>query len=397
MNKFMKTVSLVVMILLVVSQSYAVNAVRQEVYYSNTQRYTDYSPFEEDVQFSEMINQEFANLVSYWGGIYPDYYAGAYIEGRIFHILVTCQPETIRDEVCAVTENPDIVFHKVSFSYNELTEARDQISNNVISLQNQGNNQALRVVSIGVDEKKNDVFVEVRDLDEEILSRLKSVTDPVFPVRFLNKQSDYLMQSSNVTAGTGSNSRVYNYSTSDFATISFCASRSSSGTTEIGFVTAGHLASVGTKATINGTVVGKVSWRRMSGNCDAEFIKMNDYLINGYVRSNILSTSYIIGSSANVGVVGTTYAFHGQVSGIIYGVVDNTSCTVSYGGFNNLTLTEQIRMVMYTQPGDSGGPLVKTASGNIKSVIGILTGGDGTYSCFTKASNIFSAMNGWLY
>lgn len=124
---------------------------------------------------------------------------------------------------------------------------------------------------------------------------------------------------------------------------------------------------------------------------------MNDYLINGYVRSNILSTSYIIGSSANVGVVGTTYAFHGQVSGIIYGVVDNTSCTVSYGGFNNLTLTEQIRMVMYTQPGDSGGPLVKTASGNIKSVIGILTGGDGTYSCFTKASNIFSAMNGWLY
>jgi hypothetical protein len=54
---------------------------------------------------------------------------------------------------------------------------------------------------------------------------------------------------------------------------------------------------------------------------------------------------------------------------------------------------------MYTSTvwGDSGGPLVKTASGSIQYVIGILAGGSGYYSYFTKASNILSAMNGWIY
>jgi len=63
-----------------------------------------------------------------------------------------------------------------------------------------------------------------------------------------------------------------------------------------------------------------------------------------------------------------------------------TGITTPQNAFGALPIQ---RVVMYTQPGDSGGPLVKTASGNIKSVIGILAGGDGTYSCFTKASNIF--------
>ena len=75
------------------------------------------------------------------------------------------------------------------------------------------------------------------------------------------------------------------------------------------------------------------------------------------------------------------------------------SAYISCDSGPNSQYEDVVLLHMYTSTvwGDSGGPLVKTASGSIQYVIGILAGGSGYYSYFTKASNILSAMNGWIY
>ena len=356
------------------------------------------SQYEDDVLYSEMINQQFDALVSHWGGDYPDFYSGSFIKERTFTILVTCKPEEVQDEIWAITGNDQIIIRKVTNSYKELHEAKEQITSEVFNTPN--SSAYSHIVAIGVDEIMNDVFIEVYEPSDDILNELHSKFDSVFPVRVVESKDLNKPMSNYVTSGTGSTAKVFKSLTTEYATISFCAARiNGSGNTELGFVTTGHLASYGTTMLIVGTAVGKISWRSINGTCDAAFVNMNECPYSGYVRSNILSSNYIIGSSANVGVVGTTYSFHGQSSGISYGTVDNTSIDFTSIGSETYYFTDQIRMHMYTSTvwGDSGGPLVKTASGSIQYVIGILAGGSGYYSYFTKASNILSAMNGWIY
>ena len=74
--------------------------------------------------------------------------------------------------------------------------------------------------------------------------------------------------------------------------------------------------------------------------------------------------------------------------------MDCTSFSFSMSG---VSFTDHIRMNMHVVSGDSGGPLVGTSSGSTKYVVGICSGGDSTYSNFTKATNIFNSMNGDLF
>lgn len=347
---------------------------------------------EEDIAFSEKANAEFNALVSYWGEEYPTYYAGSFIADRKFTILVTCDPQEVQEEIWNITGDKSILISKVANTYDDLKERQNQISELVANLQAEDNNIANLIVGVGVDEIQNDVFVEVLNMDDSVRKEVEALLSPYGVVRLISKDTPY-QEMSNVKAGT--DDWLGNNTTGTRGSIGFCASRvNSSGVTEIGFVTAGHCGNLTNTMTISGTSVGKVSWRKFGGNCDACFVNMNDYPNSGYVRSRILSTYYSIGSYTSVGVVGTIYAMHGKTTGIYYGTVDNTSFSFTMDG---VSFSDHIRMKFPAAHGDSGGPLVAPLSGNTKTIVGICSGSDGTYSNFSKVTKILSSMNGSLY
>ena len=347
---------------------------------------------EADFEYSNLINQEFDTLVAHWGGEYPTYYAGAFIADRQFTILVTCEPQDVQNEIWTITGNRDIIVAKASNSYNDLMNLQDQITELVTNLQSEGDRVANLVVGIGVDEIQNDVFVEVLNMDETVREEVETMLEAYSSVRLVAKDSPY-EEMTNVTAGT--DKWVVNNNLGTACTIGFCATRvNSAGVTEKGFVTAGHAGNLSNTMKIDGNSVGKISWRKYGGNCDACFVNLNDFPSSGYVMSHILSTNYTITSYSSVGVVGTSYAMHGKSSGIIAGTVDNTSFNFTMGG---ISFTDHIRMYMHVVNGDSGAPLVRSLTGYNRSVVGICSSGDSTYSNFTKVTNILSSMNGSLY
>ena len=269
-----------------------------------------------------------------------------------------------------------------------------QITELIANLQVEKNNSAVSdVIGIGVDEIKNEVFVEVLNLDDNKRKTIESILTPFQEIHLISKDKPYQETIRKVSAGT--DRWLQNYTLGGSLTIGFCATRvGESGITEKGFVTAGHAGNKTDIMRISGTKVGKISWKKYEGKCDAAFVNMNFYPNSDFERSNILSTNYTIASTSSVGVVGSAYALHGKESGIISGTVKNRSFNFV---MNGKSFTDHVRMEMHVNRGDSGGPLVKTIIGNIKSVIGICSGGDDTYSNFSKATNILNLMNGSLF
>ncbi len=347
---------------------------------------------------SEILNQQFNRLLDYWGGEFPDYYAGAYIQDNKLHLMFTEVSDSLKETICFITGNFSIVFSKATYSYNDLTKLRDSLIEKIQELINNNTEDIKSFSSIGIDERNNKILIKISVNPKEnnpLISLLGE--DPRVSYGF---QKDPIKQmSSNIMAGFGP--VAHNCNNGSSCTISFCASRyTSGGQTEKGFVVAGHLGNVNNLISIGGTNVGRITWKKHYDNCDAAFVCIDSFPGSGYVRSNKLSYNYIIGSTSPVGIVGSTYAMHGSVSGIVYGTVESTSVFQPFtdpNTFVSVQLTDMICMSLHSVEGDSGAPLVKNASGSIKSVIGTLAGGDGYYAYFSKVGNILSVMNGGLY
>ncbi|MBO4459109.1 MAG: hypothetical protein J5778_00450 [Clostridiales bacterium] len=346
----------------------------------------------EDIKYSEMFNKQLDKLFEHWGNKYPEYYAGAFIEHLKLTLLVTCSPDTVREEICSATGNNDIIIEQVPYSYNYLVSCQDEVLNKISVLQKNKAEYSENIIECGIREKNNKIEITINKQSSKTIETIEKYFSEYEMISVLVDNSP-CQEISNVTAGT--DNYVKNATAGGYCTISFCASRvNSAGVTEKGFVTAGHAGSLNDVMKISTTNVGKVSWRKHSGNCDALFINMNDYPNSGYVRSSILSTNYLITSCASVGAEGTTYVMHGKASGIVSGTVNKKSTSYTYSG---TTFTDAIKMNLTAIAHDSGAPLVKTTSGNRRAVIGIAAYKQGSYTYFTKASNIMNSMNGSLF
>jgi hypothetical protein len=344
------------------------------------------------VQFSNETNEQYDKLTAYWGDSLPSYYAGAYLKDFKFYILVTCSPSSIEETIWNVTGNPNVVVKQVKYSYDYLVDIRDELVTTIRELSNDSVTNADLFVGFGVDEINNRVFVEVMDNGNIDKNTIYSMINYDDLVNVIFKAKAYKPKTDDINAG--SKDWVVNTDDGDtMSTIGFCGSRvNSSSVTEYGFMIAGHAGSLYDEMEIDSTTVGTVAARAYSGQMDAAFVNLD--IASSFVRSDKLSTSYTIDSSANVGIVGTSYTMHGMSSGIISGTVNNTSFSFVMDSIN---FSNFIRMEMDTAAGDSGGPLVKQNAGYSRSVIGILSGGDDTYANFTKFSVISNAFDLTLY
>ena len=359
---------------------------------SNQSTSNDNSLMDEKVKFSNEVNEQYERLRLNWGEINPSYYAGAYISDSDFYISVTCEPSSVQENIFKITGNPKIKIQKVKYTYDELETIKDNLIAKISSLSSEGDKNALQFVGFGVNEIKNKVFVEVLDNGNIDKDKIFDMIDNKELVDVIFKSEAYKAgASTNINAGQ--KDWVVDSTLGLQSTIGFCANRvNSQGVTEKGFVMAGHAANLYDAINISSTRVGTGAARLYEGKCDAAFVNLD--VSSNYVQSKILSSSYTIDGTATVGVVGTTYNAHGMKSGIKSGTVDNTSFSFKMDG---IQFTDHIRMKIGLIQGDSGGPLVKTNSGSSQYVLGIYSGGDGTYDNFTKFSNIASSFNLTLY
>ena len=241
---------------------------------------------------------------------------------------------------------------------------------------------------IGIDEIKNNVFVEFKagTVNKEEIELL--LPNDKEAIEIIYKENDYVPCTS-IEAGYKDWVTCGKYS----STISCCANRTSSaGKTQKGFLMCGHNTNLNSTVSISGTNVGTITARKYSGNCDVSFVNLD--ISSSYTQSNILSSDYTINGYATVGVVGTVYALHGMTSGIITGRVDNTSFSFTMEG---ISFTDMIRMQIPADYGDSGGPLVLTNGTKTRAILGTCSGTDHVYSNYSKFPNIMTSFNLTLY
>jgi hypothetical protein len=115
------------------------------------------------IQFSQKTNKQYDKLTEHWGDKLPSYYAGAYIKDLKFNILVTCDPSSIKEEIWQATDNPNINIQQVKYSYDYLTDVKDDLLSKISQLKESGDKAADLFIGFGVDEINNRIFVEVLD------------------------------------------------------------------------------------------------------------------------------------------------------------------------------------------------------------------------------------------
>lgn len=344
------------------------------------------------------LNQQFDRLVDYWGGLYPDYYGGAYIKNRQLFVLVTCKPEKVVKEIIEATGSKETKVLCSSNSYKDLIDLKNQIVDRVKEKDYALDSRWEKVSGISIDEEKNKVVVRIHNsIEDTSLVPTELLSDDRIVYNYSEKIPE--LKSTSIMAGHGQ--EAADYYTGLNSTISFCGHRySSSGQLEKGFVIAGHATDFYDPIYINGTLVGRVTWRECvdGGTCDAAFVCTDMCPYSGYVTSCILSNnSYIV--STSVGIQGSYYALHGNASGVVFGSLLETHGSylfthpITYG---TIWVDEQLVMDIDSYYGDSGGPLVKTLAWNTRSIVGNLTGGQDSLSYYSEIGRILSQMNGGI-
>ncbi|MCR4721872.1 MAG: hypothetical protein K5655_09115 [Lachnospiraceae bacterium] len=100
---------------------------------------------------------------------------GAFIENRIFHILVACDPEDVRDEIVSVTGNPNVDIRQCEYSNNELKELKDRLVTTLKELFEENNEEVKIFSAIMMDEKKNRVRLNIYENDQNKVDEFASL------------------------------------------------------------------------------------------------------------------------------------------------------------------------------------------------------------------------------
>lgn len=267
----------------------------------------------------------------------------------------------------------DRIILPCAVSLNEMSETIKLLGNHIVPL----NAQGVEVVEIRDDILSGKVIVSVIDLDEEKEEIIRTVVDCDY-LKFQNADNG-CRPFDNIEAGA----EITNMGTGSSATMGFAALRNGS----LGFVTAGHFG----HAVLDGIYyedkligrVEKVSYHD-GMTADASFI--------GIVRSRVTPVAevvngYRIASARTTELpANSTVSMYGMMSGLETGKIVSYNVEKKYE--DGYTFKNFASTTCSGQPGDSGGPVLVYNGGYNYSLIGIISGGNSTYSYFTPYKNI---------
>lgn len=309
---------------------------------------------------------------------YPDYYGGSYINDN--GKLVICVPEDAVDTATATLSELDdegYVIEPVTYSYNTLKDVMGQLNDYFLNENTEVSNNINR---FGIYDNQNRIVVSLFNASPEKIEEFKeAVCDS--PVIVFEEKQNVLNTEASVNPGNKIQNGDY------YASMGYRATLDG----EDGFVTSAHFADMNDYITnASGTRIAKVVARNYGGSADAVFCQMigshtptNTLVVDG-VSNNLSTQISLPGVSTHINKIGATT---GHTDGYVI------STDVSARDNNGVRFTNLTQADFHTEGGDSGGIVYSyIGSTNTRLTLGIINGGDGEYSYYSKATEVNSAL-----
>ena len=327
-----------------------------------------------DIQpISMLANNEFASIVSYQKILeyfekstnsnsrsniinsLSSNYGGSFIDEQ-GHLNINLTNNTVgmQNELTVVADNDSLVFHTVTYTFQDLKDVYDYLCENMI---------ALEIQEVCISETKNKVQVFVEDINKATKD-LKNIID----LELIEFNLAYQSITDCATYDLKGGDLIQSNNSS---TLSFCAKDSSGNK---GIVMAGHGVTAVGDAVKNssGKKIGSVTKRSYSGKVDAAFVKIKNGLFTKFNATYKFSDNTDIWSwlSDRNTPEGAQIYKYGGVSGKTSGKVLSNAATQT---LNGVTFTDLVKTTAFTISGDSGGPGVHNAgSDQYKCLVGIV-------------------------
>lgn len=340
----------------------------------------DYALYEQADKLSKsFINQNTKKAID-------DNYGGTYYDDGDFVFMFKDTSKVVASQAQSIIKNAGLRMKGCIYSYNELMESMDSISNKVVPKLN-------GFTCIGMDTPNNTVVVQYVEDDPTVIKQLCIEADIKLEMVAFKKISAPILPTSTMYAGKTS------YNSTRGSTSSACVGVNGPG--GAGFIIQGHDTLVGDsiKPSSSDSTVGSVYSRcqpMITGReADASYVLLN----SGHNFSNILDGI----TSANVMVPGRTFDVYVDLP--VYmrarhaypfnsGKVTLENVHYSWPDRDGNTHNYQGAQANYSaQAGDSGGLVfVYTNLGPIWA--GVQSGGGAGYlSVFARATDVVSSLN----
>lgn len=336
---------------------------------------------------------------------YIDYYGGSYIADNK---LVVCVTES-EVETHAIG---GVEFKKVDNSYNDLLDIQKILEDTYGELYARYSQTDKEfslldsIAGIGIDEMDNSVVVDIVSLTNEKEAMFQEIFGSYECVKLSNVEEK---AEETVTYRAGRAIYVVttdgtNYYVSQ-TSIGYRAYMEQNGNTLYGFVTCGH----GIQDSVDKKVyadsqctreIGRIIEARCDGTVDASFVQFT----NNHMMSLQVAYSDTSGNDINPDVIKKSSLVKSLPAGYrVYkvgattyrttGTVQSTNYSATVSG---IKCTNMIKTTYMTKNGDSGG-LMYYYDGQYNIIVGIVKGGNSSYSLFTKASVIVNNMKYYPY
>lgn len=321
--------------------------------------------------------------------IYPDFYGGSYIErDGTLRIFLAGDSLTGAMEIKKIVYDPIIQFSKCSYSYQELLDVLEDVSNALISLPDP---VAEKIKGAGINEKDNTVEVFMSEISEHNISVFKNIYN--HPAITFHKIGDIIYESTtNVSPGY----KLCLSSVSDKNSGSFgFRARDKSNPSITGFVTAGHVIEADDYCFFNNITFGKCTKSYPNGaKADAAFIVPDNKNVSYELTNNINGdVSAILSTKTSQPGAGTYVNLWGAESGHQGGYIKSTTYIIYK---NKVPLISDLVTADYNSSGGDSGGIIYTyvSSSKTRYTVGIHLGRatDTNLAIYSKADNVLSLL-----
>lgn len=351
------------------------------------------SASEQNEQINQYISTDLLYAQNKGNKKYPDYYGGTYIDhDNQLVVMLTENNRSLKNALKSVTNNENLKIDIVQYSYEELTNLMNIISNAMETrVGRKENHQQFEVcdniVSYSLMDNKNRIVVQIKNIDEYKIQEFKMKITDSNAILFENIQEDIEFKAS-TNPGAEIKTTFSTFSTA------FRVKRYTTAGEETGFITCAHGKNNAVEKPIfnkSSELLGTVKLRRFGGKYDLSYVKLSP---NSSASNIIYNTNYTITGSNDfiaTPITGKFVVLYGSVSGASAGYI--TSTNVGYK-IDGISFSGMVSADLASQNGDSGGVIVSDKNGYTYKTMGVRSAGldSGSASYFSSAK---SAVNLW--
>ena len=303
--------------------------------------------------------------------VYPDYYGGCYIDENN-KLIVYMVGDTVRARSSLLSLSSNVILIRGDYSFQELNNIMNVIGD--FSAKNPYNPIAENIAAVSLMDKQNNILVRLYDCSKEKIDEFKANVVNSSAIYF-EKQEEPLQTYETVSPGSSI------YCNGSFS----LGYRVNKNGTE-GFITAAHGVNEGQFILIGSNSSGAqfarcTDWQ-WDVNIDAAFCESTYYAD----YSNIIAYTSLPLANSYGNIIAGAYVYKsGHATKSTYGTIQSTNTQTTIQGH---TIRDLASATYESTHGDSGGIVYTNNNLYEGNPVGIVHGGDGTISYFSKALNI---------